>query len=99
MSLVAFPNESLNLIYTVLLPSHPAIVCACVVPHVTRFVGLALFPNAICVAHHTNASVGHVIFNVTLVEFVHVALLFTVKLHHVGAVISICIVAADANVV
>lgn len=92
-----FPNASLNLIYTVFPPSHHAIVRAILALHVCQFVGLALFPNATC-THHTKLSVPHVVFNVTLVEFVYVALLFTTKLHHVGAVISICIVAADANV-
>ena len=91
MSAVVLFNESLNAIYTVLLPSHHPIVCACVDVHVTQFVGLALFPYAICTVHPTHQSVGHVIFNVTLVEFVCVALLFITKLHHTGPCLSILI--------
>lgn len=97
VSLVVFHSESRNLIYTVLVQSHAANVCAILALHACRFVGLAAFQNATC-THHTNASVAHVVFKVTDVELVYVLLLLIVNDHHVGADISICIVAAEANV-
>ena len=90
VSLVVFHKLSLNLIYTVLFPSGVANVCHVLLTHVCQLVfGLAVFPNAICTGHHTPLSVGHVIFNVTLVPLAYVLLLFTTKLQPVGALLSI----------
>jgi hypothetical protein len=74
-----FIRESLVLIYTVLTQSVPFNVNGLVVLHHVQFVfGFAHVAYAIC-SHHTHKSTGQVIFNVTDVVFVYVALLLIVN--------------------
>ena len=87
ISAVVFANASLVAIYTVFTQSHVVIVRDLVAAHHVQFVGLAQLPYAISI-HHTHTSVGHVIFNVTHVKFVHVASLLILNANHVGAVAS-----------
>ena len=87
LSAVVFPSASLNLIYTVFVPSPVVNVCAILVLQLCRLVGFALFPYATCTPP-THASVAHTVFNVTLTHVVPTASLFIVKLHPVGAVVS-----------
>ena len=87
ISLPLFPNESLNLIYTVFVASPAVSVCAMLAVQDCRLVGAAELPNATC-THETPASVGQVVFNVTDVLVVYVALLFMVNDHPLGAVLS-----------
>jgi len=55
--------------------------------HVCQFVGFIHVPKATSTPP-TQASLAHVVFNVTLVEFVYASLLFIVNVHHVGATLS-----------
>ena len=87
ISLVTFANASRVLIYTVFTQSHVVSVNDFVVAHHVRFTGVTHVPYAISI-HHTHASLGHVIFNVTHVKFVHVASLLILNANHVGAVVS-----------
>ena len=82
-----FPNESLNLIYTVLTHTQFVNVCDISALHVFQLVGLWSFPYATW-THHAG-SVGHVVFNVTLVVVVYSALLLILNVHPVGAALSI----------
>lgn len=77
--------------YTVFTHSAASRVCHVLATHDCRFVGFAVFQNATC-THHTHASVGHVIFNVTLVVFVAGALLFMTKSHPAGDVVSLLMI-------
>ena len=87
VSLVVFPSASLNLIYTVLVASPVVSVHAILAEQDCRLVGAAELPNATC-THETHASVAHVVFNVTDMLVVYVALLFMVNDHPTGAVLS-----------
>lgn len=85
---VVFHAESLNLIYTVLVPSHADNVHAILELHVCRLVGLDELSNATC-THPTPASVAHVVFNVTDLVLVYAAVLLIEKLPDIGVVLSI----------
>jgi len=87
VSLVVFPNTSLNLIYTVFVASPAVSVHPVLADQDCRLVGAAALPNAIC-THHTHVSVAHVVFNVTAVLVVYAALLFIVNDHQFGGVVS-----------
>jgi hypothetical protein len=87
ISPVVFHNASRVVIYTVLVQFHIDSVHGLVSAHVVRFVGLAVFQYAIWIPL-THVSVGHVIFNVTNVVSVHVALSLIVNANHVGAAVS-----------
>lgn len=50
-------------------------------------VGFAVFPHATCTPP-THASVAHVVFKVTFIPLVAVALLLIVNVHPVGAALS-----------
>ena len=87
VSLVVFANVSLNLIYTVLVASHPLSVRAMLAEQDCRLVGAAALPNATC-TQETHASVAQVVVNVTDVPVAYVALLFMVNDQPLGAVLS-----------
>jgi hypothetical protein len=55
--------------------------------HACRFSGSISGQLDTC-TYHTHQSLGHVIFNITHVLFVHVALLLIVNNHHSGGVAS-----------
>lgn len=63
-------NESLNLIYTVLVSSHAVNVCDILELQVCRLAGAAVFQNATC-THPIHASVAQVVFRITHVELVY----------------------------
>lgn len=81
------PKLSLNCIYTVLFPSWADIICAIVALHVVQLVGFVVVQNATS-THPTHPSVAQMVFNVTFVPLVAVALLFIVNRPHAGAVLS-----------
>lgn len=87
ISLVVFPNASLNLIYTVLVASPAFNVHAMLAEHDCRLVGDDELPNATC-TESTPASVAQVVVNVTDVPVVYIALLFMVNDQPLGAVVS-----------
>jgi hypothetical protein len=91
MSDVVRDKPSRNLIYTVFTPSHAVNVCAILALHACRFHGLAVFQNATC-THHTHASVGHIVFSVTLVLFVATASLFILNDQLTGDELSLLII-------
>lgn len=69
VALVIFPNPSLNLIYTVFVPSPLGNVRAIDAEHDCQFVGDALEPNATCVPF-IPVSVAHVVVKNTFVPVV-----------------------------
>ena len=87
MSLVTFPNASLNLINTVLVASHALNVHAMFPEQDCRFVGAAAFPKATCI-HDTHVSVAQVVVNVVAVFVVYAAPLFITNAQLIGAVLS-----------
>jgi hypothetical protein len=98
-SLVVFVKLSLNLIYTVFVPSPLGSVNPIDALHVVQLVGFAPVPYATCTPPTPEPSVAHVVFKVTLVLFVPVALLFIVNVPHTGAVVSKIIVSVTSLVV
>lgn len=82
-----FHRLSLNLIYTVLIPSGVLRLFDRAVLHDCRFVGLAEFQNATC-THPTHASVAQTVLNVTVAHVVYIAPVFIENDHHVGAFVS-----------
>jgi hypothetical protein len=87
VSVLVFPKLSLNLIYTVFVPSPAVNVCARVALHVVQLVGLLVFPNATSTPP-TPASVAHVVVSVTVVIFVFAAPVLIVKVPETGAALS-----------
>jgi hypothetical protein len=88
---VVLANESRNLMYTVLIPSHHNNVCHVVATHDCRFVGIAAFQNATW-THHAHASVGHTILRVTAVPLVANPPPFILNSHHAGDVLSLLMI-------
>ncbi len=87
ISLVVFHSPSLNLIYTVLVPSPLGNVKFIVELHVVQLPGFALLPYATCTVPSPK-SVAHIVFRVTFVQVVYVALLFIVNVPFIGAALS-----------
>ena len=87
VSVVIFPKPSLNLIYTIFVPSPLGNVRAIEEEHDCRLVGDALEPNATC-SPFIPVSVAHVVVKNTLVPVVYVALACIVNDHPLGGVAS-----------
>jgi len=92
-SLVVLLPASLNLTYTVFMPSIAVRVCTCAAIQLVQLVGFAVLPKAICTG--VQVSVGQVMLRVAEVEFVFVAPLLIVKAPPVGGVESTVVVAVE----